>query len=375
MESKDVEYLVNNHMIPISKFRPRKILIVARGGIGNVLMFTPTLRALKKSFPGSVISMMMSSDESRELLLNNSDVNEIITSDKETKSLFGLFKSIIELRRIHFDITIVMHPGGLRSALWAFFSGARIRIGYDMPLLRGLGVFLYTHLMKTNGELHDVEQNLNILKLLGIDNNHTPSVMTIFVSEDLKKYAREYLTSQGFKDRDKIIGFHPGSGISQKWKRWPAPYYSELINMIDSEWKVSVLIFGDHNEDGMISDILSGINGSVKALKITDKTLMESAALIDLCQAFIGNDSGLMHIAAANNVPTFCIAGPTDIKKTAPYGPDSHIVYSNLECLFCYNFNTVNFKCPQNIPYKCLNELYPKEVYKQIQPILCQSWD
>lgn len=353
-------------------FYPRKILIIARDGIGNVLMFTPTLRLLKKRFPSSDIYMLVGSKGSHELLSNDSTIKEFILYDQSARGLVGLLKFVVALRRKRFDLAIVMHPGGLRSALWAFASGARIRIGFDIPLLRGLGIFLYTHLLKPNDKLHDVEQNMKILDVLGMDYNNVAKDMTITIPESLKKPVNEYLVRLGINDQDKLIGFHPGSTPSQKWKRWPAQYFGELINIISSEWETSVLIFGDHKEEDLINDIITIVDESVKAVSITDKRLEECVALISLCKAFIGNDSGLTHIAAANQVQTFCIAGPTDIKKTGPYGPHSYSVQSNLECLFCYNFNTLRFKCWQNSAYKCLNELYPEEVFRQIRPVLSQ---
>ena len=226
--------------------------------------------------------------------------------------------------------------------------------------------------MKLDDKMHDVEQNFKILSSFGNGGDDSTPIMSMTISDDLKRFAREYMVSYGITDEDKIIGIHPGSNSNQKWKRWPAQYFGELINIIISEWESYVLVFGDHKEDDLIKDILSHVNESSKVNGITDKSLMESAALISLCKVFIGNDSGLLHIAAATNVITFCIAGPTNINKTSPYGSNSYKVHLNLECQFCYNFNTLRFKCSQISQYKCLKELYPKEVYKEIYPVLSQ---
>lgn len=348
----------------------QNILIVARGGIGNVLMFTPTLRALKKRFPNSEIYVMVFSKETYELLLNSSDIKKVIVYEGRIHGLLSLFRFTTMLRKKHFDLAIVMHPGGLRSAILAFISGAKIRIGYDMRLLRGLGPFLYTNLLQPDSSLHDLEQNLNILELFGVNPKIAPKIMTIDIPDKIKQSALEYLACHGYKDGDKIIGFHPGS--SQEWKRWPGQYFSELINMIASEWNTSMIIFGSHHESTLINEIISKVKSTVRVKDITNMILMECAALIGLCHAFIGNDSGLTHIAAARGIPTFCIAGPTKIKKTRPYGPNSHIIHLNLECLFCYDYNTINFKCSKKLAFKCLKDLYPEEVFRQIQSILSQ---
>ena len=362
-------------MLNSKKIPPNKILIIARGGIGNILMSTPALRSLKREFSDSDVYVMVFSSGINELLSNNPDIKEIITFDREFKGFRGLFKIVIVLRRLRFDLAIVMHPGGLRSAFWAFISGSKTRIGFDIPLLRGFGSYCYTHLLKPVDKLHDVEQNMKILDLFGIDRDNEGIDMKVTIPEYLKKNMDEYLSFQGIKVRDNIIGFHPGSNPSQKWKRWPAQHFTELINLIYSNWETPVLIFGDQKEIHLINEIISTLNNNVTVVPVIDKNITEVASLISICKAFIGNDSGLMHIAIATDVPTFCIFGPTDVKKTGPYGPNAYIVHSDLDCLFCYNFNTINFKCPENINYKCLNKLYPEEVFKQINPILSHFVD
>ena len=183
---------------------------------------------------------MVFSNITNELLSHKPDIKEIITFDREFKGFRRLFKIVIVLRQLHFDVAIAMHPGGMRSALWAFLSGAKTRIGFDIPLLRGLGRLCYTHLLKPDNKLHDVEQNIKVLDLLGIEYDCEDISMTLTIPEHIKKCADEYLLNQGINKRDNIIGFHPGSSPSQKWKRWPAQNFTELINLIYSNWETPV---------------------------------------------------------------------------------------------------------------------------------------
>ncbi len=234
----DITFMLNS-----KKFYPKKILIIGRDGIGNVLMFTPTLRLLKKRFLSSDIYMLLNTKGAYELLSTDLIIKEFIFYDQSTINIVKLLKFVeiaIKLRVKHFDLVIVMHPGGMRSALWAFLSGAKTRIGFDIPLLRRLGSFLYTHQLKPNDKLHDVEQNMKILDLFGIDRDNEGIDMKVTIPEYLKKNMDEYLSFQGIKVRDNIIGFHPGSSPSQKWKRWPAQNFTELINLIYSNWETPV---------------------------------------------------------------------------------------------------------------------------------------
>jgi len=348
----------------------KKILIIARGGLGNIIMFVPTLKHISMAYPNSHIFIVVNSIVSYNFLLNESLIEEVILYNQSNWSFIELLKLLSKFWEHDFDLAIVMHPGGMRSALLAFVSGAKTRIGFDISLVRGLGTYFYTHLLKPDDKLHDVEQNMKILDSLDIVHDNEEINMTVTIPEYLKKYMDEYLSSKGIRARENIIGFHPGSSQSQKWKRWPAQHFTELINQIHSNWETPFLIFGDQQETHLINEIISTLNKDVKIVPVIDKNITEVAALISMCCAFISNDSGLMHIAVATGIPTFCIAGPTDIKKTGPYGPNTYIVHSDLDCLFCYNFNTVNFSCPLNIDYKCLKEFYPVEVFRKISPAL-----
>jgi len=348
----------------------KKILIISRGGIGNVLMFVPTLKNISRAYPNSLIYIVVDSKGSYNLLLNELLIEEVILYNKENWSFIELLKLSSKLWKNNFDLAIVMHPGGMRSALGAFLSGAKIRIGFDIILLRGLGFFLYTHTLKLDDRLHDVEQNIKILDFLGIEYNNENINMAVTIPKNIKKSVNDFLSCHSIKSQENIIGFHPGSNPSQKWKRWPASHFTKLIDLIYSNWGIHVLIFGDQKETNIINNIISTLNKDVKIVPIIDKNITEVASLISICKAFIGNDSGLMHVAVATDVPTFCISGPTDVKKTGPYGSDSYIIHSDIDCLFCYNYNTVNFSCPLNIDYKCLKEFYPAEVFKEISPIL-----
>ena len=93
------------------KTSPQNILIVARGGIGNVLMFMPTLKGLKKRFPISDVYMLVDSKGSYELLSGESSIKEVILYDQRANGIIRLLKFILTLRRKHFNLAIVMHPG------------------------------------------------------------------------------------------------------------------------------------------------------------------------------------------------------------------------------------------------------------------------
>lgn len=151
------------------KINPRKILIIARGGIGNLILFLPTLKILRGTFKDAQFSMIVSSN-SLNPLLKMYDINEIINFDERSRGLKDLLNIAAFLFKNKFDICLVIYPSGLRSAMIAFFSRAKVRLGFKDPLLKGLGSFFYTYLIKPNN-LHYLEENMRMIGALGIQNN------------------------------------------------------------------------------------------------------------------------------------------------------------------------------------------------------------
>ena len=175
--------------------------------------------------------------------------------------------------------------------------------------------------------------------------------------------------NKAINNKFKYVVICPGG--NWKPKLWPVKNFNKIIKIINKEFNnVKFIITGSMSEKKYFyENVIKDINKEM-IINLMGESLTLTSAYMKKCNLFIGNDSGLMHVAVATDVPTFCISGPTDVKKTGPYGSDSYIIHSDIDCLFCYNYNTVNFSCPLNIDYKCLKEFYPAEVFKEISPIL-----
>ncbi|MFC1678603.1 glycosyltransferase family 9 protein [Elusimicrobiota bacterium] len=347
------------------KVAPRKILIVARGGIGNVVMFTATLRAIKKRLPSVQLFMMVLSNGSQTILALNPDVTEVIAYKDRIKQQGGLWRFILALRRHRFDTAIVMNPGGLRSALWALISGAGTRIGFNIPLMRGLGRILYTKSLEPDEELHDVDQNLGLLPAIGLPlPGHGD--LRIVLPEAATQAASERLSLLGFDSDEQVIGIHPGSTYSQPWKRWPASYFRDLIHLMTKSSRSLVLLFGSEHENEVSDTIIESVGRHTSIAKVIDADLLVASAMIGMCNVFVGNDSALVHVAAAKGVLTFCLGGPTDTQRTGPYGPNAHVIRSEFDCPCRYNVNRIRFRCRFNAFPKCMTELKPAHVFRAI---------
>lgn len=301
----------------------KKVLFLALSGIGNVIMQLSAIRELKKAHPTWHVTVWVAPRGTKPIVQTESAVDEIIEMPIKT-SLSGHIRQITELRKHNFDIAIVLSPGQLlKSAAYLKLAGIPVRIGNTYPL-RGnpRSGFLLTDAVEEDESLHDIEQNLLLLKPLGITPQPVP-YYSLEVPEENKVEADKILPlSDNF-----VVGIHAGSAEGFEWKRWPLENFAEAAKaIVKASPNAQVLLFGSKSEENQKQELLRMINTEKEIASSIDASLLTTAAVIAKCNLFISNDSGLMHIAAALGVPTLGLFGPTDEKKTGPRGKNSFTI-------------------------------------------------
>lgn len=327
----------------INKNKIKKIMILGSIGIGNLLLFSPALKALKKEFPNAHITFIVLKKSFEQLYEHSPDVDEIIIVEKKLyPGVWGKIKLISELRKKKFDVSITTFPANrFEYNLLPFLSGAKLRIAhkYNLKVLTSLS-FLQNHRVPVDYTIHDLEQNLNLLKGLDMDFNGERRLY-INVTEENRKEAEQFLEKNGLKNKKLIIGFHPGSSVERGMimKRWDKKKYAELAQRIVKKYDASVLIFGGNDEDELKAYIKESAGEGV--LNVSGLSLMDTAALIGKCSLFISNDSGLMHVAAAMDVKTIALFGLSDPLRTAPYGDKHTVVRTGIDCSPCWSIHNL----------------------------------
>lgn len=301
----------------------RKVLILALSGIGNFLMQSPTIEALKKAHPNWHITAWVAPRGTRTLAKRNSHIDAVL-EEPHQRSLLKHLKLIWRLRQEHFDIGLVLSPGQLiKSATYLWLAGIPKRIGHKYPFLGRQTGFLLTDSISENPPLHDLEQNMQLLELLPRD-RPWPILRgySLTIPLSAQKRADDLLHKLPNTIGKKLIGFHPGSAPNFLWKRWPLQHWAELGQAL-VEKNYHILIFGGTDEAKLKRKLHARLN---KDATITETDLFTTAAIMQKCEFFISNDSGLMHLAAAAGVKTFGLFGPTDERQTGPRGKDSHVI-------------------------------------------------
>ncbi|MBI5234096.1 MAG: putative lipopolysaccharide heptosyltransferase III [Deltaproteobacteria bacterium] len=312
--------------------------------LGDVLLATPFLRALRAALPGGRISMLVDKG-TEDVLLNNPDIDEVLVFDKAA----GLaWKSgfVFELRGKGFDVAIDL-TGSDRGAWLAFLSGARQRVGF-----RGNNYFrrkfLYNLLVpQLDAYVHQVERNLAVAKALGIE--HKGLRPTLVLTQEEMSAGRALV---GSIDRYAVI--HPGA---RRWyKRWPLENFARTSDVL-KDMGIDVVLTGAI-EDSELTAKISSLMEKAPVDLAGKTTVRELAAIIKDAVVFIGNDSAPLHIASALGVKSIGLFGPTDWRNWGPVGPDARVfMKEGFTCRPCGHAR----ECPEGQGY-CMAHISFEEV-------------
>ena len=305
----------------------RNILIIKLRYIGDVLLATPTIRAIKAARSDAQVTMMVNRG-TEEVLRGNPDLDEIMVLDRV--SLAAQWRLIAKLRRRRFD-TVIDLTDGDRSAFLSWISGASVRIGFnDEHRWRGK---CYTEVVRSvPGVRHRIDRDLAALKLMGIHASEGPP--RLWLTGEDKEHANQLLERLGIRRDRPIIIIQPGA---RYWfKAWPHERFAELADRLASDYGCQVLIGGTREEEVLAQRI----HEAAKSRPISmagQATLKQFAAIAKCAALFVGNDSGAMHIAAAVGTPLVALFGPSNPDEWGPCGDHVKVLYKGLDCRACFH--------------------------------------
>lgn len=330
----------------------RTILIRGTNWVGDALMTTPAVEAIRRNFPEVRISILVV-PWVMDIFTHNPHIDEVIPYFREGrhKGIQGKIALVKELRERKFDLSILLQ-NAFEAALLAW--GARIprRAGYDTDV-RGL---LLTHAVALRPEyrkMHQTGYYLAMVRGLGLeapDLNmflHVPDEYTTHINSRLKEF--------GYQGKP-LIALAPGASYGSA-KMWPGRRYSLLAAEVVRHSGARLVILGSVKEKVVGDDIVRSV-GRDAAVNLCGATnLLEAAAWIKRATLFISNDSGLMHMAAALSKPQLAIFGPTDRISTGPRNSKATMIYHETSCAPC-----LKVSCP--IDHRCMEGITVEEVFE-----------
>ncbi len=308
-----------------------RVLIRAANWVGDAVMSTPLIQGLRENFSQAEIAVL-AKPWVAPVFEHSPDIDRILIYDAkgDHAGWKGMVRLCRGLRYGRFDLAVSVQ-NALEAALIFFFAGIPRRVGYDTDGRR----FLLTHPVRMTPAIkkrHQIDYYLGVLEGIGLP--ATGRDLTLRISDSERDRAREFLHSQGIGPDRRIIGINPGAAYGAA-KRWPAVRFAELCRRIQGlKPDAAILVFGGPGEAALGEEITGRVGRD--CVNLCGKTgLREAIALIGRCRLFITNDSGLMHVAAALNIPQIAVFGPTDHTTTSPANPDSFIVREDIACSPC----------------------------------------
>jgi len=341
----------------------RKILIVQTAFLGDVILTTPLLPALKVLFPEAQLHFV-STPAAQNILQNNSHLSRVWIYDKRgvQRGMSGLWKMAGKLRASNFDVAIVPHRS-IRSALLVLLAKIPLRIGFN----KSAGSFLFNRQVVYRQSEHEIERNLRLLESLGytFGKRVLPEIFPDRADrERVSNWLNETLKSPEYP----FIALAPGSVWNTK--RWPAAYWSELADQLD-QLGFRVVLVGS-KQDKFLSEEIRATAESELLNAMGEFTLRQSAELIRRAALLICNDSAPTHIGVAVRTPVLTIFGPTvPAFGFYPYGEKDRVAeLSGLTCRPCSIHGGA--RCPLG-HFDCMLKLSPETVFRIAREMLNEN--
>jgi len=314
-----------------------KILLVRPRLIGDVLLTTPVIRALRRRYPHADLVYLVE-DLAAPVVTSNPHVTEtiIIRHRKGWRRLLADLSLARRLRARRFDVAIDMH-GGPRSAWLTFASRAPVRVGYDVSGR----TWMYTRVVprpRGYAPRHSVRNQWDLLRAVDPSCGEAPDPDRDRIEMPVPAAARqnvaERLTAAGLTSADQIVVIHPGAG--NEFRRWPESSFAEVARVLASEHthRVAVVV-GSAGEGSAVARVAGAARATaadrpVRIIEAVGWPLPELAALLERAVLFVGGDSGPMHVAATTAVPIVTVFGPTLPVHWSPWRP-AHLPFVAVE--------------------------------------------
>jgi heptosyltransferase-3 len=294
--------------------RIRKILVVRQDDrIGNLILTTPLLSALRRFFPQAQV-WYVASKTFHTLFSKSSLVDQILIARKRQYIFhpLSLVLFIRSIRKQKFDLAIDASDDNnfsLNNSFLVRLSGARIRAGYRKPRTN---LFLNVEVPSSPQAKHASEIHLDLLRhLLG---DFQSDGLRIEVDPDKRRVADDYLREKGVKPDHFLVGMHIGG---RGGKRWPAADFQKLADWIVDSLGAKVIFVWGPEERNAIGEIAAKNQNQVIS-ELLDLPLL--SALVERCSLFISPDTGAMHLAVAVGTPTLALFLDSDEVKFGPQG-------------------------------------------------------
>lgn len=332
-----------------------RVLVVKLRSIGDTVLATPSLFALRRFLPNAQIDILLE-DWVAPVLEGSGLVDNILTAGESASARMS---NVLELRRRGYDVAFNLH-GGTTATFFVRASGATHRVGFSHYQYS----FLYNHLAAPATEfwqkesVHSAEQQLALLGSVGIPVEDLPRSRLTVSDKGMTARMTEWL------QRGSYALLHPGTAFFTK--RWLPANFARTAEFLAKRGLDAVAI-GSPDETLILEELKRAAN--VPVTTFSDLTIPEIIALASRARVFVGNDSGMAHIAAAVDAPTVVVFGSSNREHWRPWNPknevSTEIVYEQFHCQPC-----AGYECKEYGDAPCIRNIAPEKVFAAIDRVL-----
>jgi lipopolysaccharide heptosyltransferase I len=328
-----------------------EVVLVRTSSLGDVVHTLPVAETLKRAFPSVRLAWVVERSF-REILEGNPYIDELIEVDFRSwkrrpvrrEAIGGLLRSLRRLRRRRRHIAVDLQ-GLVRSGLIAYASGAPVRVGIEEGAVREKLNCIFTNVKGPCADkgAHIVDQNLSLLSVFGVERFHRS--FHISIPERVAAGVESFLSAPEGACRPLRIALNPAAGWQTK--TWAPERYAALADRIAGQLRARVYLLWGPGERGLAERVRSLMREDAAILP--PMGLKSLAALIARSDAFIGGDSGPLHLASALGVPVVGIYGPSDPSRNGPFAGRSRVVRYTGECAGCYKRRCASRECMDRV--------------------------
>lgn len=320
----------------------RRVLVVRLRSVGDTVLATPSLYALRRFLPAARIDVLLE-DWVAPLLEGSADVDRVVTVRRGSKS--SRLRVARQLRAEKYEVVYNLH-GGSTAALIVRATGARHRVGYADYAYASL----HNHAAPPSSELwgrartHSAEQQLALLGWTGVPVTDRPAPRLAVTPAADARVARR-LRDAGLDAGDPFALVHPAAAFETK--TWAAEKFARVVEHLAARGIASVAVAWP-DESRVIEEVRA--SARVPLLSFTDLQLPELTALAARAALFVGNDSGVAHVAAAACVPQVVVFGSSNVAHWRPWTQaPAEVVREEMPCAPCPGYTCAEFDAPECI--------------------------
>lgn len=342
----------------------KKILVVhTGGGLGDVLLSTPVLRALKTHWPQAQLHFLARKGTSAAIV-NNPDVDQVLTIASTQPSIGELPSWISRIRAEKYDLAIVLWSK-TNLAFMLFAAGIPLRVGQDSRLAYS---WMYTHRVSLRSEHDDTASHwteilLDYVRILGLTPSRTAPT---FVIPSTATAQADALLEKLPPSTGPLVGFHSSKGETASLERWPAAVFASYVKALYHDLGARLVLTGGPSEVALVNEVCK--IAAVPCLNLAGATSLDVlAAVAQRCEVFVCPDSGPMHLAATTGTPTVGIfALDEDFpQRWAPYGEHNVVIRLDTPC--CPNKRCIKAQCND---FHCYKRITPDQVVAAVRQAL-----